>query len=111
MEITLYALRFKRDIIRPADFQVLAQNWNRVSNAIMSLLYGVTGGEDWPPLAEPFFHMGMMVEVHGTIFTLFILVTTLGLLNVLVGVFVASSNDFANVSLSAALERAISQIQ
>jgi hypothetical protein len=106
LEVTLNQMRLDHHQIKTSDLHILANSWNGVFDTVMALVASVTGGEDWQRLALPFFHLGTMGAFHGLVYTFFILFTTLGLLNVLVGVFVAKAEDFTNVSLDVALARA-----
>merc|ERR1712226_511641 len=58
------------------DLESLEQNWNGIYNSIMTLVFAVTGGNDWQPLACPFFHMGDYGVFHGMVFTFFIFTST-----------------------------------
>lgn len=108
MQIALYYVRLRKDEMRPADFKSIVNNWNGVFDAFMSLVYAVTGGVSWQELTAPFVHMGghILGSIWLACFTTYVVFTTIGLLNVLTGIFVSQSGDFANVSIDAAIERA-----
>jgi len=73
--------------------QSLEENWNGMWVAIRSLIYAISGGADWGDLAAPFWQMG---PFPGFLFGVYVLVSTLGLLNVLVGIFVQEASELAN---------------
>lgn len=71
----------------------LRQSWSGVPSAICSLIYAISGGDDWGTLSEPFWEMH---NVHGLIFMSYVLFITFGLLNILVGVFVQEANSLSD---------------
>jgi hypothetical protein len=109
-EVSLYYMKpsegHQTKWLSDQDIRTLKENWNGMYLSIMSLVYSITGGADWHELAEPFFNMGKMGAVHGLLFTMFILLTVLGLLNILVGVFVQKSDDLSRFSRDTALANA-----
>jgi len=72
--------------------QSLEENWGGMFVAVRSLIYAISGGADWGDLAAPFWHIGMF---PGVLFVVYILVSTLGLLNVLVGIFVQEAGEIS----------------
>jgi hypothetical protein len=108
MQIALYYVRLRKDDMSPADFKSIVENWNGVFDATMSLVYAITGGISWQELSEPFVHMGghFVGSIWTACFTTYIVTTTIGLLNVLTGIFVSQSGNFANVSIDAAIDKA-----
>jgi len=116
MQVALYYLEQHKNELRPTEFESMVTNWNGIFDSSMSLVYAVTGGTDWKELAEPFFHMGatgwpgwpghILGSIWLTCFTLYVTFTTMGLLNVLVGVFVSQAENLANVSIDYAIKRA-----
>merc|ERR1712217_272256 len=91
------------------DLVSLAHNWNGIYDSMMTLVFAVTGGNDWEPLACPFYHMGNYGAFHGMVFTFFIFPSTVGLLNILVGVFCQKTTDIGSVYRDAALAQALSK--
>jgi len=70
----------------------LTENWNGILCAIRSLVYSVSGGADWGDLASPFWAISW---VNGVLYTLFMVLTVFGLLNILVGIFVQEAGQIA----------------
>jgi hypothetical protein len=106
MEVALFYLRNSSDSLDKEYKLNLASNWNGLWITLMSLVYSITGGLSWQPLAEPFYHMGSWGDFHGLVFTSFIAVSTIGLLNILVGIFVQKASDVGKVSRDAAIAQA-----
>lgn len=71
----------------------LRKNWNGVLHAVRSLIYSVTGGVDWGEICEPFWAIS---SIAGCTFVAFISFTTLGLLNILVGIFAQEAGELAH---------------
>mmetsp|Transcript_86873 Transcript_86873/g.202234 ORF Transcript_86873/g.202234 Transcript_86873/m.202234 type:complete len:591 (-) Transcript_86873:185-1957(-) len=71
----------------------LKEHWNGVLPAMFSLIESISGGADWGDLAEPFMEIWW---VHGSAYTLFVLFTTLGIFNILVGIFVQEAERVAD---------------
>lgn len=69
--------------------EVLIAHWDGIPESMRSLVFSISGGADWADLAEPFWDINV---VHGMMYTLFILFTTFGLLNIMVGVFVQEAS-------------------
>ncbi|CAK0847532.1 unnamed protein product [Prorocentrum cordatum] len=63
---------------------LIATNWGCMFDAWLSLLYSVTGGADWASLALPFY---MINPVHCLLYLMWVILITLGLVNITVGVF------------------------
>lgn len=113
MQIALYYVDQHQKEMSPADFKSIVYNWNGVFDSFMSLVFSVTGGKDWQELVQPFAHMGGPTwgSFWVALFTGYIVLTTMGLLNVLVGVFVSKADNFANVSIDAAIESAERKVE
>jgi hypothetical protein len=112
MEVAVYYLSHNNGhtLLNEAYLGGLASNWNGLYISLMSLVYSITGGLDWQQVAEPYYHMGTWGDVHGFVFTFFIFMSTIGLLNILVGVFVQKANDVGSVSRDAALAQSYLKI-
>jgi hypothetical protein len=67
----------------------LSDNWNGMFQAMVSLIYSISGGADWGDLAEPFW----MLPFCGVAYMMFVILTIFGLLNVLVGIFVQEASE------------------
>jgi len=112
MQIARYYVDRHIGQISPDDFKSIVTNWNGVFDSFMTLVYAVTGGADWQELAAPFLHMGGNYgSIWLTCFTLYVVFTTMGLLNVLVGIFVSQANNFTNVSIDAAIGQARGEME
>jgi len=68
----------------------LGNNWNGMPQAIVSLIYSISGGADWGELSEPFW---IIPPFCGVAYMVFVILTIFGLLNVLVGIFVADATE------------------
>jgi len=68
----------------------LSDNWNGMLQAIRSLIYSISGGDDWGNLAGPFW---TIPPFCGVAYMVFVIMTIFGLLNVLVGIFVSEAGD------------------
>jgi len=106
MDVAMYYLGHNKDLLKEEYIKGLASHWNGIYISMMSLVYSITGGLDWQAVADPFFHMGSWGDFHGLVFTSFIIMSTVGLLNILVGVFVQKANDVGSVSRDAAIAQA-----
>jgi len=87
-DVVLEGAVWKDDPVR----QSLEENWNGMWVSIRSLIYAISGGLDWGDLAKPFWQIGIF---PGTLFGIYVLLSTLGLLNVLVGIFVQEASEIA----------------
>jgi len=65
-----------------------------VVQTLYTLLQAVSGGNSWGDVARPFVTIGW---VYGVMFTVFVIFVMFGLLNVLIGVFVQSTNHIAEI--------------
>merc|ERR1711920_105332 len=113
MEITLYYLQKPDDLktISSDDFKIVLAHWNGAFDAAAALIFSITGGEDWYEMAGPFFRMGHWAgHFWGLLFMFYVVVSTFGLLNILVGIFVTKADDFSNFSQAAALTRARTKV-
>jgi len=106
MEVALHYLKHSSHPLDEVYQKSLASNWNGLYITLMSLVYSITGGLNWQPLAEPLSHMGSWGDIHGLVFTLFITMSTIGGINILVGIFVQKANDIGSVSRDAAIDQA-----
>jgi len=68
----------------------LSTHWNGMLQAIVSLIYSISGGADWGDLAEPFW---IIPPFCGVAYLAFVILTIFGLLNVLVGIFVQEASE------------------
>lgn len=74
-----------------------AKEWySTLPDSMFSLLAGFTGGQDWLVLREPLKPAGVL---YTSCFVLYILFVTVGVMNVLTGVFLASADEFQDRSL------------
>lgn len=72
------------------DTEALVSNYGTIWITMWSLLEAISGGRDWADIVQP------MWEIHWTyslIFLIYIFFMVIGVLNVLVGVFVAAAAD------------------
>lgn len=73
------------------------QEWyGSLADSMFALLLSVSGGQDWGDLREPLLPAG---PLYTAAFIIYILFVTVGVINVLVGVFVASAGDNFDQSL------------
>merc|ERR1711983_165087 len=70
----------------------LSKNWKGMPNAVLSLIYSISGGADWGNLAHPFWSVGI---VYGLSYVAFVILTIFGLLNILVGIFVQEAEELS----------------
>jgi len=70
----------------------LNENWNGMGDAVVSLIYSVSGGADWGDLASPFW---TVKGGCGLSYMAFIILTIFGLLNILVGIFVQEAEEIS----------------
>lgn len=111
MVVALYYLKDTTHLDNEEEYKLnLASNWNGLYISLMSLMYSITGGLSWQPLAEPFYHMGAWGDFHGFVFTAFIAMSTIGLLNILIGIFAQKATDVSSVSRDAAITQAYLKI-
>lgn len=111
MVVALYYLKDTTHLDNEKEYKLnLASNWNGLYISLMSLMYSITGGLSWQPLAEPFYHMGHWGDFHGFVFTAFIAMSTIGLLNILIGIFAQKATDVSSVSRDAAITQAYLKI-
>merc|ERR1712079_848062 len=71
--------------------------------AIYSLLYSISGGQNWGELAEPFRMISIM---DGFVFTLMIFFIMFGFFNVVIGIFVTETGDIENLDRDLVLQNA-----
>mmetsp|Transcript_101993 Transcript_101993/g.186938 ORF Transcript_101993/g.186938 Transcript_101993/m.186938 type:complete len:590 (+) Transcript_101993:74-1843(+) len=67
-----------------------------LTDAMMSLLAAVTGGADWLTIRGPLEHTGALYSLAFVAYMLFV---TVGVMNVLTGVFLNSAEDFVDMSM------------
>lgn len=73
------------------------QMWfGSLGDAMLSLLAAVTGGQDWLEIKKPLDEVGVM---YGAAFIVYLLFITVGVMNVLTGVFLSNSDDFFDLDL------------
>jgi len=70
----------------------LSSNWNGMFESIRSLIYSISGGADWGELSAPFW---IIHPFCGVAYVAFVIVTVIGLLNILVGIFVQEANELS----------------
>mmetsp|Transcript_35708 Transcript_35708/g.66345 ORF Transcript_35708/g.66345 Transcript_35708/m.66345 type:complete len:651 (-) Transcript_35708:102-2054(-) len=73
-----------------------------LDSAMLSLLASVTGGTDWLTIKQPLDHAGW---VYGAAFIAYLLFVTVGVMNVLTGVFLSSADDFFDLDLMGQCEQ------
>lgn len=67
-----------------------------LADAMLSLLAAVTGGSDWLEIRKPLAHAG---RLYAAAFVVYMLFVTVGVMNVLTGVFLNNANEFVDLSL------------
>merc|ERR1740121_816392 len=76
-----------QDTTAPTD----TRHWGSLSSSVLSLYMGITGGDDWVRLIEPFKTNDANYVVATGVFSIYIAFATLVMLNLVTGVFVDSA--------------------
>jgi len=85
MQSALIAM--EEDGASPEEFQ---RYWGSLDTSMYTLLSCMSGGQDWVTVVEPFNKYSLR---HRALFSLYIVLVTLGMLNVLTGVFVTKAAE------------------
>jgi len=81
------------DVDKALVMEEFSEFYDSLGSTMLTLLSAVTGGNDWMNVREPLVHLGHM---YTGAFVVFVLFVSLGVMNILTGVFVrnaASIND------------------
>jgi len=71
--------------------------YGSLGSAMFSLLVAVLGGMDWLEVRHPLVRIGW---VYSSVFVLYVIFISVGILNVLTGVFLSSTDEFVDRDLS-----------
>jgi len=77
--------------------------FDSLGGAMLSLLAAVSGGMDWMVIKKPLDYAG---SFYAALFVVYLLFVTVGLMNVLTGVFLSNADEFTDLSLMIAGEEA-----
>lgn len=79
------------------EAQESTEKWySSMAQTMFSLLVAVTGGSDWMTIRDPLVTAG---PLYSGAFVLYILFVTVGVMNVLTGVFLSSADEFVDHNL------------
>merc|ERR1719265_1589923 len=70
--------------------ELLQEYWGSVGSAILSCYWSITGGQDWAVVIGPLVGESGN-QLHNIVFCMFIAFTTMVLMNLVTGVFVAGA--------------------
>jgi len=82
------------------------ERWGGMPQAIRTLMFSVSGGESWSALSAPFWHINWCA---GVLFALFMMLTTFGVMNVLIGVFVAEAKNIHDLDKELMIDKALDE--
>jgi len=85
-----------------SEQKLVQEYYGSVTTSMYTLLAAVSGGSDWMLLEEPLRPAGYF---YRTAFVAYILFVTIGVINVLTGIFLESNADFEDTSLVVVEER------
>merc|ERR1712137_779827 len=93
---------------KPTDYcdivSGLQTKWAGMNDAMMSLTFSLTGGDDYSGIMQPF---QTIHPFFGWVYILFVVMVTLCLFNVLVGIFVQDSEDIVTWDRNLVLTNAV----
>merc|ERR1712187_15453 len=68
----------------------LIEHWDGLFQGMLSLIFAVSGGDDWANIGKPFFQLNLF---YGVVFAVIVLVSLFGVLNVMIGIFVQKASQ------------------
>lgn len=79
-------------------------HWGGMPQSIRTLMFSISGGSSWSDMSKPFWHINWF---SGVLFALFMMLTTFGVMNVLIGVFVAEANNVHELDKELMIDKAL----